>query len=327
MRSLCLLSLLLCESPLHAAPRAAILGVEGEPALAAPLDRELGRAVAERGVREVLGPPELQARLTASPGVAAALTAGRQLISEATKATLYMRRAEAVAAAKDAVSKLEAAHARHHARDLLARAHGARAVALLLKPADEEGARAAFREALAADPSWRPADLAPRASQLLEEAQKARRASAPSVDELQAVSRAVGIDRLIWVHASAGASLVELELVFFSASERATASRRLQVPPGQVTARAAELIASVLAPGPTSLASLPSSGPVVGRSPEPPRPQPPTTTARPWYKRWWVWAIAGTVVVGTGLGLGLGLGLKSDTPSNPSGGFTFDFRY
>ncbi len=37
----------------------------------------------------------------------------------------------------------------------------------------------------------------------------------------------------------------------------------------------------------------------------------PATEAKPVYKKWWFWTIAGTVVAGTAIGLGVGLGMRN----------------
>jgi hypothetical protein len=316
---------------LHAAPlradplRAGILPAAGDPTLAASLDRELGRAVAERGVRSVLGPTELAAQLGSAPGVASALQEAGALLDRSARSALYMKRGESVDLARQALRKLEGTLAIHHARVVLARAQSALARALLLKPADEAGARDAFRAAIAASPDFRGESLPPRAAQLLEEARREARVVAPAAEDLGKIATRARLGAVLWIAVRpAESSRVDLELICFF--EREKASRAPLRKSGRIedaTSLAAELVARVLRP---PAASAPASRPLPATLPAPdPRPRPRPAPAAPslWYKKWWVWTIAG-VVVGAGLGVGLGLGLRSK--GSPRG-LDFEFIY
>jgi hypothetical protein len=306
--------------------RAGILPLAGDPVLAARVDRELGRAVAERGVRGVLGPVELSAELGAAPGVQAALADAGALLDRSARAVLYMKRGEALDLARQALAKLEGTHARHHARALLGRAHAAVARALLLKPSDESGAREAFRLAVAADPGFAGEALAPRAAALLEAARREARATAPAAEELSRVTTSARLEIVLWFAVRAVGSQVELELVAYrpvaGELKRIVRSGRAEA----ATAIAAELVAGLLRRAPaTAPGSAPASRVVVVLPPPvAPAPAPAPPRARPWYKTWWVWTIAGVVLAGAGVGLGVGLG-RSKGPPPP--GLDVEFVY
>lgn len=63
-----------------------------------------------------------------------------------------------------------------------------------------------------------------------------------------------------------------------------------------------------------------------GERSEAPGPPP----ARPWYKRWWVWTVAGAVVAGAAVGAGVGVALSSPRdaqfPASTLGAQEFTFR-
>jgi hypothetical protein len=250
------------------------------------------------------------------------------LLDRSARSALYMKRGESVDLARQAIRKLEGTLAPHHARAVLARAHGALARGLLLKPADEAGAREAFRAAIAAAPGFRGESLPPRAAQLLEEARREARAVVPTLEDLGKIATLARLDAVLWIAVHpAESSRVDLELVHFLASEGAVRSRlRKSGRVEDVTTLAAELVARVLRPPaasapasrPRLLALPPATLPTPG-----PRPGPAPALSRPWYKKWWVWTIAGAVVAGAGLGLGLGL----RSGGTPPPGFDFEFIY
>jgi hypothetical protein len=75
----------------------------------------------------------------------------------------------------------------------------------------------------------------------------------------------------------------------------------------------------------------PSSGrAAVGAETQPAAPARPAGVAgrRPWYRRWWVWALAGALVAGTATGLAVGLTRRESTgPPPPPGLFDVHLHF
>ena len=291
-----------------AVPRAAgaevgVLPIRGPRAVAGQVGSELRRALAAKGV-QVLGPEELVRRLwRRAPEVAASLQAARRAIEEAERAGLYMQRAASLKAARRAVDSLDTVAARHLAPSLVAQARVAEALGLLLQPADEKAALEALRAAVAADPDVRPDPdrVASRAARLLEHARRALTPTRPpDRSELAWLASSAGVDRLIWIGAFPRGGRVETVLVAYDGGRGAAASSSALLSPdglGQQVAGQAAALLGVSAPkAPASRTVAP-----VWVDRAPPAPARPA----PWYRRWWVWAIAGAVVVGAGVTAGV----------------------
>jgi len=181
---------------------------------------------------------------------------------------------------------------RLHAPALAARAQATLALALLLSPADEPGAALAFRRAVSIDPSYQPdPDRTPsRARRLLERARQAAGApTPPEPEELAIVAGLTALDRLFWVGLGPDG---QAEIVVYDHAHRRV-ERRERVTGATVVGRLRSYLSVAKAPTPAPAASLPVA---VDRAPTTSR-----AAARPWYRRWWVWAIAGAVVVGAGV--------------------------
>jgi tetratricopeptide (TPR) repeat protein len=260
----------------------------------------LARVLAGAGWRAI-DSPALRARLAGA--TASASTAARQRIASAERAALQMERQQALEAAREAIAGLERAAARYHTPALLARAHAALALALLLQPVDEEGALAAYRAALEVDPAFSPDPdrLAPRAERLLERARRepARApASTPVSGELAGLAEHGAVGRLILLR-MVGVELEALDCDARAASVRARLRARLAALGANEAAIAAAVAARLglarvaarraLAPAAARAAVVPST---------PPRP-------RSWYRRWWVWTVIGAAVAGTAVAVGL----------------------
>ena len=279
-------------------PATGILPVVGR--LARELNPSLGRAVAERGLQAVLGPVEVEARLAADAEVSAALERAREAISLSRERELQMQRDSAVLAAGQAIARLAAVRARYHAPALAARALVTLGLALQLRPADDERTRRALRQALRVDPGYTPppGQLAPRVTAMLEAERGASRPLAPEVKDLGWLATRLRLSRLVWLDA-AGSGAVTV-LVYDARTARV--QRRVS---GTVPARGAVKAVATLV------------GQALGGPPPRQRQAttPGKTAARPWYRRWWVWAAAGAAVA-----IGVGVGVRLALRDEPSGG-------
>jgi len=322
------------------AERTALLQPEGTTALTSSLAKELARSLAKAG-HEVLSPAEALLRLRAAPKMAAALKQARPLLSQAGEAHLSMKRADALKLARRAVTALEAVGARLAAPELLARAHGAVALALMLRPADKAGARAAFARALAVDPTYAPdRDRAPPRVRALARKAGQRRVGplAPTSAALTLAADAVKVDRLVWIGAIQRSDGVRLIVVVFDRRDGSLKRHEHALTSGgAIVADATPLVSKALgapvkppSPTPTPTATpapTPSTTPAPTPTTSPasgPTAPPPEAISSPWYSRWWVWTIAGVVVVGAAVGLGVGLS-QSDEPSGS--GWDVAFRF
>jgi hypothetical protein len=268
--------------------------------------------------RAAVAPAELRRRLSASAAAIDAVKAARAAVRRSEQHALYMKRLPALAAAREALARLDSVAARHHAPTLTARAHVARALSFLLHPADEARALESFRAAVAADPGYRPDPdrLPSRAAGLLRKAQQepaARRAT--SLAELATLTRLAGLARLVWIGATRGGGIGWL---VYDARQRDT------VATGRGTQTVRDLLALLTAPrektpprlpgwASPSPATLPASQPL-GRGEDRPGP------ARPWYKRWWVWTL-----VGVGVGVGVGAAVLATRSSDPSYAISYSY--
>ncbi|MCA9669662.1 MAG: hypothetical protein KC503_28900, partial [Myxococcales bacterium] len=267
------------------------------------------------------------------------LAAAAAALERADKAALYMKRGGAVSSARQAIAELDEALARFVAPRKLARAHAALAYALLLAPADEVGARDALHAAVTADANFTPdADRnSPTVKRLLAEARAKLRVAPPDSASLDKLASRARLARLVWLSAAAaagGASTVDLEVQIYEVSARAVRTRlSKRVTRAELVASAAALVEQALAGDKAIAGGTGSGGAGSGNGGAGPAGTPgggAAASATPWYKRWWIWAIAGAVVAGAGVGLGVGLtrgdGGSTTPPPNPNG-FDIIFRH
>lgn len=284
-----LLAVLAPATATGAPPRAGVLPVAGPAEPADRLGRELTRALARE---PVVAPDRLARRLSADREVLRSLLAVRGALEQAERETLYMRRGPAVQAAQRAIDSLDTVAGRLHAPALAARAQATLALALLLSPADEPAAMLAFRQAVSIDPSHRPdPDRTPsRARRLLEQARRSAGAPPPpGPEELAIIAGLTALERLFWVGLGPDG---QVELVVYDRSHRRI-ERRERVARAAVVGRLRSYLSVATAPAPAPAASLPVAEDRV--------PAASRSTKSPWYRRWWVWALAGAVVVGAGV--------------------------
>lgn len=296
-----------------AADSAVILPVSGDPSLVAHLNPALGRAVAVKGMPAVLGPLEANARLSGDPTVAAALARAREAIERAREFELRMDRPAAVEAAREAIRTLEQQHAAMVAPGLLVEAHICLALALLLQPEDWQAAQDAMRRVLALDPGYRPApgQLSARATLLLDQARESGpRLTQPDPRALEWAARRFQLAKLIWLGVERrGEGRVRIEAVLFDPVARRVRVRLTQETPlSQVLPVAAGLVVQAL-----------------GNDPLADTTETQKAMSRPWYRRWWVWAIAGAVVVGAAVGIGFAVASPSEDPRTNANSIRFHF--
>lgn len=288
---------------------AGILPVVGEKAM--KLNPSLGRTMAELGQQAVLGPVEVQARLLADLQVAEALQQAREAIAAAKDDELQMRREASVGSAQKAIAHLERVHAGYHAPSLVTHAQATLALALMLRPADIEGASQAFRQALAVDPGYAPTtgQIPPRAAQLLQqEREQQPQVTAPGVASLSWLAGRLKLARLVWLRTSrSGEGKIKVQILLYD-HRRAQVTRRLsgEVESDRALVETARLVSQAL------------GGIRVRARRRDPAPPP----VRPWYRRWWVWTIAGAFVA-AGVGVGVGLALRPESRS----GYDFHFHF
>ncbi len=313
-----------------AAPKTAVLPVEGTAALAGQLNRALGRALAERGVKDTLGPLETRARMTQDRLIAAGLARAKKTLGQAREQLLQMKRGEAVRLARQSAAEAARVDARFADPALLARARGVLALALLLRPADEAGARQTFQNALALDSAFTsdPDHTPPRAARLLVQARKQPPAPvAPRGSDVQGMYGRLPLSQMVWLAAVSRQGKVRLEVVVFDAPRgKVLAHLHGGATAQRLVVQAAALIKRGLQ-DPASKparAFLPASQPNTRGATPPARPAAPAVASSPWYKKWWVWTIVGVAVVGTGVGLGVGL---SQSGGDPPSGFDFQFNF
>jgi hypothetical protein len=276
-----------------AAQSAAILPVTGDQRLADRLNPVLGRAVAGRGLPMVLGPVEVKARLMGAPAVAAALDRVWRSIAQAREHELRMDRPAALATALEATRALEEIRGALYLPDLMIRAHTSLALAALLQPDDPQAAKNALGQVVALDPGYRPApgQLSAQATRLLDEARSRARPHRPEARDLAWVAQQIGLSRLLWIGlARRDGERVRLEAVLYDHSSRRVRKRlELETTTARLQSDAAGLVVRAL------------EGLRARRKTAPPPPP------RPWYRRWWVWAVVGTVAAGAGVWIGVAM--------------------
>jgi len=299
----------------HGELPAGILPVDAPRALASRLDVGLGRAVAENGQRSVLGPAEVDAVLSASPSLSRKLAEARQSLDLAEEACQQMEQRTAVNLALRAETLLNSVGAKHHARDLAVRAHLIRGLALRLKPAHPTAALEAFRQALelAADLKPDPDRFPPRAAQLFENARPVpRRRSAPSTDAAASLARAAGVAHLLWISGTPSASGLELEVQVFDRRGQLLQQVQARSTLKGALTEAARLTSFALARVRLGDVAIAGDSPTTDE----------TAPAPAWYKRWYVWTIAGVVLAGAGVGIAV-----AATRQDSSSASGFDFRF
>jgi hypothetical protein len=289
------------------------------PRVAVPSTRQLSlaldRSVAQLGIHRVMGPTEVKARLVQRPEVSRALEAARLKILEAEQAGLHMNRGQALGAGRAALRLLSAVLARYHVPKLVARARVARALGLLLKPAESNRSRAAFEQALADLPLLEPHPyrLASRAEALLNEArrrQRARPIREPATDDLARLAELARLERIIWVSASPGAGgAVELRLLVFDRETREVRARqRRTLSAGKANEQVAAAVVAAIHGLLRRRTARKSS----------------KKTATPWFRRWWVWTLGAVVLGATAAGVALATRSEEPTPAPPG---DFDVRF
>ncbi len=326
------LLIFLRSQPGEAAEISGLISAESAPSYAPQFEANLVDALRAVKLEAVLTPAQFRARLTRAEEIAATLHQAKILLQSADQAMLNMNRMRAIRATREGIAHLQKINARYHSPELLARAYNMLALALLFRPADTIGALQAYKEAVKVAPGWQP-DMdrtPPRALKLLLQAKKDPRAvHVPSTEELRWLAGRADIDQLIWIMGSTDDQKSKLELLIFSAKEGAIITHLHQeIAPAEMAQQGAKMINEALhPPAPASAkAPLPPIAPVAGPPVETTKKKASMPTPRPWYKKWWVWTIAGAVVGGTAVALALSLGNKTTSPpDNSYPNFIFKF--
>ena len=269
----------------------------------------------------IVGPERLRERLRSA---SASIHRAAALKVERAHGHLFrLERALALSLSTAAIAELDRVAARLHQPALLARAHLAQGLALLLAPAEPSAARRAFSAALRIHPPLR-ADrdrFPPGAIRLLEQARQQVRQQAqsapsarPSAAELSIVAGLAGLDQLLWLHSStAGQRRTIIALIYDARAHQIHDTVQLTL----VGSEGPQHLAAALAPLLTSRASgsqSPSHLPPGATAPSSARgPLPPRAARRPWYRSRWFWPVVIGVVV-TAAATGLAVGLTRPAP-------------
>jgi hypothetical protein len=295
---------------------AAMLPLRGATELVAPLSALLERRWQQnRSARsqapgrkrrrgQLLPPRALRSKLAAVPSIRAALDAARQSLASAEQAALHMKRQVALKAARAALVQLRRVHARHQAAELVARAHVAEGLALLLHPPAPKAALRAFRQAYGAAPSYKvdPDSVPSRTALLLDRArQSAGRPQQPTIAEMAHLASWAAVERLVWAAGRRDGSDVILVVATYDRGQRALAGQQHRL--SKASASPAKLMA--LLPG---LPLMPRRG-----------PRPPVDRSSAWYRRWWVWALVGAVCAGSAVAI------TAAVQTNTGRSYSFDF--
>jgi hypothetical protein len=274
------------------------------------LNPSLGRAVAEKGMQAVLGPVEVQARLAVDPEVVKRLEMARDAIALAREHELQMNRAAATRAAAEAIHQLEEVRAPFHVPELAARAYVTLALTYLLRPTDLKAVQGAFRQALAVDPSYKPAagQIPPQAAEILErERKKPPRVRRPTPIDLAWLAKRLKLPRVVWLHVDHGGAA---QIIVYTQNDPNPAASTGKIDIANSLPEAARLVRDSL------------GGVSKPPRPRPPEPPPRGPTGKPWYRRWWIWTIAGVVVAGAAIGVGVALARDEPSPR-----YDFHFRF
>lgn len=250
--------------------------------------------------QQLIEPHEIQAQLLAQPEVKRAVAFAESRAARSEASFLKLERRSAVAAARESLGRLRLTAGRFHSPRLVVRAEVALALALLLDPPAPDFAARALAEAVAIDPGLMPDRdrFAPRARKLLAKVKaEPRPVAEPELPELRAVARLAGVSRLLWIAVGKEEQgNVPIKLVVFH-RDKGQIVLRLQQPMKRARLRQ-EMIAAVkhaLSTASLPAAAPPSTTPALAAAPTEEEGKP---MARPWYRRWWVWALVATAVAG-----------------------------
>jgi hypothetical protein len=295
--------LLFCSSDARAqnAPhKIVLLPLNGSVDICAPLEESLGGALKKKIQARVIEAEEMKQQLLALSSEAQVVGAAQRSIASSEEASLYMKKAEALSQAQQALNLLESDLAQFHHPSLVSRAYGALAFALLLEPADEEAAVKAWHQSLELDPTYKldPDRLTPVVRALFLKAQDEwqQRPLVPPKLVLKQTAEVFKAENLAWVAirlSSPGNARLFVALI--DSRGEITQQHQVQVELEKMQLQTAKWIAQAFQQKP--------SAPKV------------RVVVEPWYRKWWIWTIAGAAVTGAGLGLGLGLGLSASEPS------------
>lgn len=319
-----LLALLAVLFQLSATPRAA-RGEEAGLLLSGPdpaLLRRVEGALVPSLRRQNLAVFDYQAtrdRLLRAEAVRSAVQSATEEVSRSQQDALFMKRQSAVEHARRAITRLSSVGARFHSPSLLAQAEAALALALLLHPPDEQGALSAFRAARQADPGVEPDPdrLPPRATELLTQARgEPIPSTPPQTEELARMAELAGTERLVWLSAEQGPVGVKLEARLYRGAGSPLVVRRSDpLSEARLGDGATLLVAGLLRRGAPDRTTPSSDGPapVLGAA-DGDHERPRTDQHRPWYRAWWVWAVAGAVTAGAAVAIGISVSQSRDQP-------------
>jgi hypothetical protein len=303
---------LLLGLPAGHAQRIAILPVDGAAEVVAELNRKLPSTVARQLRTEVLSPSVLSRHLRESNDAEAVREAARAELASAEKAVLFMNRKEAIAGAQKSITQLEEALGQYHCPELMARAYGVQALALLLDPKDEEGAVQAFHTALVVNPRYQPNPdhLTPTVERLLARAHTGwQQPRPPALEVLKQVAQAVNVAQVFWLSARVDPQgLLLLQLTQIDAQGQLLEQHQIRnLAASDLLPQAAQWIVQSLGknhtPLPWSVLEQHGTGSTGATT------SPPTA----WYRKWWVWTATGVVLASVGVGLAVGLSSSNDS--------------
>lgn len=253
-------------------------------------------------------------------------------IAKAERATLYLERAKAIRIIQKSIQQLEMLDAALFDPELLAKAHLTRALALFLKPADPAGAKIAFQTALAIFPNIRPdlIRLSPRAARLWQEAlQEPIIIQSPTLSSFKQLATRSQSNHLLWISVQLRPSTAELMVMHYDHQhQQIRAHQRIQCTELNAQKKMIQFISEFikqLSPSATDeVAHLskvkllsPHQSTVAFSDANPSVPQSSSLQLKQkkeWYKRWWIWTLAGAVIVGSGVIIGMAL--NQDSPPN-----------
>lgn len=315
------------------ARRAAMLPVDGVTAEARVLEQEMDHAARKHEHGELISPVGVRSHLGAVASVEQSLTAASALITESERAGVFMNRSVAISKAREAIDTLRRVYGRYHTPRLVARAHVAHALGLLLKPAAEAQAAEALRSALDAAPDYQPAKdrMAPEVQALLKQARRVWQAPRlPAPQHLKSVARALSAAHLLWfsVRVSSrdtldlkGTVLDDQGHAVQSFSARGVRTSHLR---HQAALIINQTLESLVGHAAAVHAAAPRSSPDTTSSPQPssslqpspipsplPSPRPPPSPADG-PRRVWTWVAAGGALASLVTGIALGSAAGSD---------------
>ena len=289
----------------------ALLPLAGAARQTRALDAALGRIVAARGLKQVIGPNEVQARLGLRPPIQRTLTLAQDQITLSRRRELEMNREGSLAAAERALATLRSVEGELYRRDLALQAQLARAQAALLDPADPNLARGALRAVLQLDPGFHAtmANLPPRTARLLAEVQGERLGlPAPTPVQLARIASELGVRQVLWcaLRPAHGAASVRATVLLYDrrGGQLLQLSRDFPAPHGgkdgassapstpdraddALLGAVANLVENTLQHQRASVSTL-----LAARGHSEQQQSSQAATGRSWYRRWWVWGLA-----------------------------------